>query len=137
MREDEKVGLLVDCDVDGFTSAALLTNYIRQQMAPYGTFPNSKMELVHLFHEGKIHGLADTKVMRQIRDEVKPSLVIVPDASGTPEQYQALVDLGMDILVIDHHDTNDYGDNTRVIVVNNQHSENYRNKALSGVGVVW
>lgn len=137
MREDEKVGLLVDCDVDGFTSAALLTNYIRQQMAPYGTFPNSKMELVHLFHEGKIHGLADTKVMRQIRDEVRPSLVIVPDASGTPEQYQALVDLGMDILVIDHHDTNDYGDNNRVIVVNNQHSENYRNKALSGVGVVW
>lgn len=95
------------------------------------------MELVPLFHVGKTHGLSDTKVMRQIRDEVKPNLLIVPDASGTPEQYQALVDLGLDILVIDHHDTNDRGDNNRVIVVNNQQSENYKNKALSGVGVVW
>lgn len=137
LKEDEKVALLVDCDADGFTSAALLSNYLRQQMAPYGSFPASKMELVPLFHVGKTHGLSDTKVMRQIRDEVKPNLLIVPDASGTPEQYQALVDLGLDILVIDHHDTNDRGDNTRVIVVNNQQSENYKNKALSGVGVVW
>lgn len=137
LRDDEKVAMLVDTDVDGFTSSALLTNYLRQQMREYGSFPDSKMEIVHLFHEKKVHGLGDTKVMRQIRDEVKPTLLIVPDASGTAEQYQALVDIGIDIVVLDHHDTKERGDGEKVIVVNNQHSDNYKNKALSGVGVAW
>lgn len=137
MRESEKVAILVDVDVDGFTSASVLTNYLRQQMMEYGSFPESTMEIVHLFHEKKTHGLGDKKIMRQIRDEVKPTLLIVPDASGNNEQYQALVDIGVDVAVLDHHDTAERGDGKKVIVVNNQQSDNYKNKALSGVGVVW
>lgn len=137
MRDSEKVAMLVDVDVDGFSSSSLLTNYLRQQMMEYGSFPDSKMEIVHLFHEKKTHGLGDTKVMRQIRDEVKPSLLIVPDASGNAEQYQALVGIGVDVVVMDHHDTKERGDGVKVIVVNNQQSDKYRNKALSGVGVTW
>lgn len=137
IREDEKVGLLVDCDVDGFTSAALMKNYLRQQMMPYGSFPDSKAEIVPIFHSKKVHGLADTDMMRYLRDTLKPTLLLVPDASGTAEQYQALVDIGIDIVVMDHHDTSERGDSEKVIVVNNQHSDLYKNKALSGVGVVW
>lgn len=134
---NEKIALLVDCDTDGFTSSALLKNYIDQQMMPYGSFPDSTAEIVPLFHVGKTHGLADTKIMRQLRDEIKPTLLIVPDASGTSEQYQALVDIGIDIIVLDHHDMPERGDGVRVIVVNNQQSGGYKNKNLSGVGVVW
>lgn len=137
MRDSEKVAILVDVDVDGFSSSSLLTNYLRQQMMEYGSFPDSKMEIVHLFHEKKTHGLGDVKVMRQIRDEVKPTLLIVPDASGTADQYQALVGIGVDVVVMDHHETKERGDGKKVIVVNNQQSDNYRNKALSGVGVTW
>lgn len=137
MKEDEKIAILVDVDVDGFSSSSLLTNYLRQQMLPYGSFPDSKLEIVHLFHEKKTHGLGDVNVMRRIRDEVKPTLLIVPDASGTADQYQALVGIGVDVVVMDHHDTKERGDGQRVIVVNNQQSDGYRNKALSGVGVTW
>lgn len=137
LRDGEKVAMLVDVDVDGFTSSALLSNYLHQQMMEYGSFPDSGMEIVHLFHEKKTHGLNDTKIMRQLRDEVKPNLLVIPDASGSNEQYQALVDLGIDVVVMDHHDTKERGDGKKVIVVNNQHSDKYRNKALSGVGVTW
>lgn len=75
--------------------------------------------------------------MRRIRDEIKPDLFVIPDASGTKQQYQALNDLGIDIVVLDHHDTSERGDGEKVIVVNNQHSKDYKNKDLSGVGVVW
>lgn len=137
MREDEKTAMLVDVDVDGFSSSSLLTNYLNQQMKEYGSFPESKMEIIHIFHKKKTHGLGDTEVMRRLRDEIKPTLLIIPDASGTAEQYQALVELGIDIVVMDHHDTKERGDGAKVIVVNNQQSDKYQNKALSGVGVTW
>lgn len=120
MNDNEKVALLVDCDADGFTSAALLKNYLAQQVLPYASFPDSTAEIIPLFHSGKIHGLGDVKIMRALRDEIKPSLLIVPDASGTAEQYQALVNIGIDIVVMDHHDTTERGDGEHVIVVNNQ-----------------
>ncbi|MEG0253538.1 MAG: hypothetical protein RR667_05605, partial [Muribaculaceae bacterium] len=90
-----------------------------------------------IFHETKEHGLGDTVAMKKIRDVVKPSLIIVPDASGTNAQYQALNDLGIEIVVIDHHLMKDVGDGVKTIVVNNQQSPDYVNKSLSGVGVVY
>lgn len=137
MRDSEKVAMLVDVDMDGFASSSILTNYFKEQMKEYGSFPDSKMEIVHIFHEKKTHGLSDVNVMRKIRDEIKPTLLIVPDASGNGEQYQALVGIGVEVVVMDHHDTNERGDGQKVIVVNNQQSKKYKNKALSGAGVVW
>lgn len=122
--------------MDGYSSAALLINYIRMQQK-FGDFAEYTPELVHVIHKSKIHGLDDTEVMRRIRDEIKPDLFVIPDASGTKQQYQALNDLGIDIVVLDHHDTSERGDGEKVIVVNNQHSKDYKNKDLSGVGVVW
>lgn len=136
-RDSEKVAVLVDVDVDGFASSSIFTNYMKEQMKPYGSFPDSQMEIVHIFHEKKTHGLGDVNAMRKLRDEIKPTLLVVPDASGTAEQYQGLVSIGVDVVVMDHHDTPDRGDGNKVIVVNNQHSKNYKNKALSGAGVTW
>lgn len=137
MRDSEKVAILVDVDVDGFASSSILTNYLKEQMKEYASFPDSQMEIVHIFHEKKTHGLGDVNAMRKLRDEIKPTLLVVPDASGTAEQYQGLVSIGVDVVVMDHHDTPDRGDGEKVIVVNNQQSKNYKNKALSGAGVTW
>lgn len=136
-KESQKIAILVDVDMDGYTSAALLINYLKEQSKPYGSLPDSAMEIVPIFHEAKTHGLSDTVVMRALRDTIKPDLLVVPDASGTLDQYQALVGLGIDIVVLDHHDVPERGDGEKVIVVNNQQSKDYKNKALSGVGVVW
>ena len=74
-----KTGILVDCDADGFTSSALLTNYL-EKMFPYW----SNSCLTHFFHSDKRHGLSDS-VDAILESGVK--LVIVPDAGGGDIEY--------------------------------------------------
>ncbi len=119
---------------DGFTASAILINYLNKAK-PYFDHDNWP-EFKYLFHPAKIHGLDDTDIMKQLRDIVKPALLIIPDASGTNMQYAALNDLGIEILVLDHHHVTELG-GLKTIVVNNQQSPNYLNKGLTGAGVVW
>lgn len=136
VKSDSTIAILVDVDMDGFSSAALLINYTTMQQK-LGDWQEYHPKFVPIFHREKTHGLGDTEVMVKIRDEIKPDLLIVPDASGTDLQYKALTDMGIDIIVLDHHDMSERGDGEKVIVVNNQQSERYTNKDLSGVGIVW
>lgn len=142
MRNSKTIAILVDADCDGFTSSAVLSNYLEMQRLHGDNGPNQTWDgniptIEYLFHENKEHGLSDTTVMKKLRDLVKPALLIVPDASGSAAQYKALNDIGIDVVVLDHHKVTDgrYGDMT--IVVNNQLSPMYKNKDLSGVGVVY
>ena len=123
-----KTGILVDCDADGFTSSALLTNYL-EKMFPYW----SNSYLIHFFHSDKQHGLSDS-VDTILESGVK--LIIVPDAGGGDiEHVLKLRENDVEVLVIDHHDSEreTYGP---CVVINNQH-EDYPNPTLSGVGVVY
>ncbi len=137
IEADSIIAMLVDCDLDGFCSSSTLFNQLMFYCEPGRPFESYGGKIIPIFHEGKKHGLDDTKVMRDLRDKIKPNLLIIPDASGSEEQYAALVALGIDILVLDHHDTECRGDGENVIVINNQHSDKYVNKDLAGVGVVW
>ncbi|MDD4516361.1 DHH family phosphoesterase [Massilibacteroides sp.] len=139
LKNSEKIAIIVDSDTDGFTSAALLVNYLelQKEVGYEGSWEGNNPEFVFLFHEGKTHGLSNTTIMKDLRDNIKPDLLIIPDASGTDEQYKALNDLGIEIVVLDHHDTSNKGDNEKTIVANPYHSKDYKNKALSGVGVVF
>ena len=122
----DTIFIVVDCDCDGFTSAALLCNYL------YDLFPNFvKNNLVYKFHEGKQHGLED-----MIPDicESKAQLVICPDAASNDfEQHEILTNGKIDIIVLDHHLADK--ESKKAIVINNQLSD-YPNKELSGVGIV-
>ena len=89
--------------MDGYTSAALLINYIRMQQK-YGDWVDCSPEIVHILHTGKIHGLDDTEVMDKVLNTIKPDLFVIPDASGNNKQYQALTSAGIDVVVLDHHD---------------------------------
>ena len=70
-------------------------------------------------------------------------LVIIPDAGSNDfEQQKALNAVGTDILILDHHlvdniDRDLYELDNQTIIINNQLSKNYTNKALSGAGVTW
>ena len=50
----DKIGILVDADADGYTSAALVYNYLND------TFPIwSQNHLTYFIHEDKKHGLSE------------------------------------------------------------------------------
>ena len=133
MESAQTIAILNDPDLDGFSASALITNYLEEVRRTGLRVP----EIVHLFHEGKTHGLSNRQIMRDLRDVVKPALLLVLDASGTDEEYQALNDIGIQVMVLDHHSVQNTGDNLNTIVVNTQQSPNYLNKNLAGAGVGW
>jgi single-stranded-DNA-specific exonuclease len=122
-----KALIIVDSDCDGFTSAALLINYL------YTLFPAwTKHYLTWYIHEGKQHGLNDC-YEQAYTDDFK--LVILPDAgSNDVEFHQKLYENGITTVCLDHHIVD--AEITCGIVINNQNSD-YPNKELSGVGVTW
>ena len=124
---ENSVLVICDCDCDGFTSASLLCNYL------YEIFPSFvQTKLKWFVHEDKQHGLAD--VMDYINQK-DFKLIIAPDASSNDYDYhKELADRGIDILVLDHHLADKVSQ--YACVINNQLSD-YKNKELSGVGVVW
>lgn len=119
------IDLLVDCDVDGFTSASNIYQYIKRI--------NPNIEIRCFIHKGKIHGLSEF-VDSMCEDDSK--LIIVPDAgSGDLKECKKLIESGKDIIILDHHSI-DASDNP-AIVVNNQLSDKITDKAMTGVGITY
>lgn len=127
VKEDADALVIVDCDCDGYTSAALLINYL------YKLFPSWVVNHLDWYmHDSKQHGLSDCIDFVLTRN---PMLVICPDSSSNDYSYhKILADKNIQVLVLDHHLADHISENA--IIINNQLSD-YPNKELSGVGVVW
>lgn len=119
--------ICADCDVDGYTSATIMYQYIQK------TWPD--ITLSYFLHEGKQHGLED--MIEKIEGGEHYDLVIMPDASSNDFVYhERLKRIGIPVLVLDHHILEtEVSDNA--IIINNQSSQKYRNKELTGAGVAW
>ena len=114
--------ILVDPDVDGFTSAAMVYSYTQSL--------NPNCKLTYILHDGKGHGLTDEIT---IPDDV--DLLIIPDGgTNDVKQCSDIRDKGIDIIILDHHEAE--VENPYAIIVNNQCC-NYANKNLCGAGIVY
>ena len=123
----QKAIVIVDSDCDGFTSSAVLINYL------HDVFPQwVENKLDYVLHSGKQHGLND-HIDHLLTENY--SLVLVPDAgSNDVEECKKLKEKNIEVIILDHHICD--LDNPYAYVINNQLS-NYPNKELSGVGVTW
>lgn len=128
IKDDKKCIVVVDSDCDGYTSSALLINYL------YDLFPAwVQNNLIWTLHSGKQHGLSDFDFNNI--ENLNLGLVICPDsASNDYEYHKRLKDIGINVLVLDHHEAEKVSEDA--IIINNQLSD-YPNKDLSGVGVTW
>lgn len=129
IKSGKKAILVVDCDCDGFSSASLLANYL------YKYFPSWVEENLDFYiHSNKTHGLSDC--CDYILGK-KYDLVICPDsASNDYEQQVALNKANIKVLILDHHEVDEYKVGSKTVVINNQLSD-YPNKSFCGAGVVW
>ena len=120
----QKFFMQIDSDVDGFTSASIFYRYFKD------LYPAAEIKC--RVHNGKEHGI----VMNSIPQDAK--YIIIPDAgSNQIEEQIELVRKGKTVLVIDHHLVDNYQEVPGAIVVNNQLSPNFKNKFLSGAGMVY
>ena len=127
-QPDKEIAVIVDCDCDGYTSSAILINYLHD-LAP--AFVESHVNWY--MHEGKQHGLQDC--IDWIED-IGADLVIIPDAGSNDwNQLQKLHEDGRAVIILDHHEIE--GEAYPNCVLINSQLPWYPNKELSGAGVVY
>lgn len=128
MYNNDDICVIVDCDCDGYTSAAILINYLNDWVPVY-----TENHVNFLLHDGKEHGLGD---LMPILERDRFPLIIIPDAGSNDTEYcTKLKELyNTDIIILDHHDIDQ--ENPAAIVINSQ-SDSYPNHELSGAGVVY
>jgi len=128
-----KICTIVDADADGFTSSAIIINFLYKLYGWNLSKEKCQDKLTYILHAGKGHGLSDT--YDKIPEDVQ--LVVIPDAaSNDVEELEKLSKRGIKVLVMDHHHAGETYEDENVIVINNQITE-YPNKDLSGAGVTW
>lgn len=115
--------LIVDSDVDGYTSAAIFYNFLQEK-------ENNKLNIKWMVHEGKQHG-----IIPELVPDDTDLLVVIDAGSNQYGAHKELSEKGIDILVIDHHEAPKYSE--YAVVINNQLSSNYPNKQLSGAGLAY
>lgn len=118
----QKFQIVVDSDLDGITSAAILYKFL-QKFCP-------DIETVYSLHTGKQHGLSD-----DIKIEDGVTLVMLPDAgSSDVKQCEALHNRGINVICLDHHIIEQ--PNPYAAVVNCMDGV-YPNSHLCGAAVTW
>lgn len=129
-KETPSICLVVDCDVDGFTSSSIIYQYIKDLCG--------MADIEYILHTKKQHGLSDC-IDQIIESEKNYDLVLIPDAASNDFKYtEMLREKNIPVLILDHHileETSQVGEN--VVLVNNQTSPLYKNKDLCGAGVTW
>ena len=138
-EQRNKIVVMPDEDSDGYTSSAMLYLYIK------ALDPDYPIEYV-MHSKPKMHGISNDEYLR-IPEDTK--LFIMADAGVNDAlECNKLIEQGMDIIILDHHDANyqeeseeeinyQTAEYNNAIIVNNQLSDKYHNKHLSGVGVAY
>lgn len=121
-----RILLIVDSDNDGFTSSAIIYNYIKAM--------DNNIEIDYLLHENKQHGLED-HIEWILENKDKYDLIIEPDAGSNDYKYHKQI-IDIPCLVLDHHIL-ESEISPNAIIINNQSSINYKNKDLTGAGVAF
>ena len=129
-KENSRILIVVDADVDGYTSGAIMWTYI------HTIAPNQKIDYV--LHEHKQHGLQD-HIQNLLDLDIAYDLIILPDSSSNDYEYhEALARRGTRCLVLDHHEIDEEQKiSSNACIINNQTSSRYPNKDLTGAGVAW
>lgn len=129
IENKESITVFCDYDVDGVTSAAFLTHFFRDLNCPVKAYLPERQA------EG--YGL-NSDAIRKIREQ-GATLMITADCGITGVKEVALAnELGLDVIVTDHHQVGEEGLPKAVAVLNPHRDEcDYPYRFLSGVGLAF
>ena len=123
-KDGKKFFLQVDSDTDGYTSSAIFYGFFTR------LFPDANIEW--RLHDRKEHGIMLDTI------PIDTDYVIIPDAGSMQfDEQEEMSRRGYKVIIMDHHNVENRPLFDNVIVVNNQESKRFQNKALSGAGVVY
>ncbi|MBF0446012.1 MAG: single-stranded-DNA-specific exonuclease RecJ [Magnetococcales bacterium] len=124
----EKIAVFGDFDVDGATSSALMVRYFRALNIPIRVYIPDRLT------EG--YG-PNSQAMKTLVNE-GISLVVTVDCGITAyEAFETAAELGLDVIVTDHHQGREDLPKALALVNPNRLDDPFPNKELAGVGVAF
>ena len=128
MTNREKIAVFGDYDVDGVTATCLLTDFLRKNGADCVPYIPGRLEEGYGLNAIALHYLA----------EIGVKLIITVDCGITAiAEAQLCKELGMDLVITDHHECKDILPQAVAIVDPHRPDGGYPHKTLSGVGVAF
>lgn len=125
LREKKKIFLNVDSDTDGVTSGAIIKRYLDHCW---------DLDIPWHISQGKTHGTSQE--LTEKLETYKPDVLIIVDSLDSKlDNYKLYKEMGIQILILDHHDIDpsiSY-DDYAVLVSSNRSKTPF----LSGAGVCW
>ena len=128
MSRGEKIAVFGDYDVDGITATCLLTDFLRRHGANCVSYIPGRLEEGYGLNPIAIHQLHAEGV----------NLIITVDCGITAvAEAQLCRELGMDLVITDHHECKDVLPDAIAVVDPHRIDGGYPHKNLSGVGVAF
>lgn len=130
VNSGERIAVYGDYDVDGTTSTAMMTLFLRSLGA------NVAYHIPDRFTEG--YGLTTNSIDRLLASEEKPKLLISIDCGITAvDAVQYARDKDVDVVICDHHEPGPVLPNANAILNPLKPGCQYPNKQLCGCGVAF
>ena len=128
MTRGERIAVFGDYDVDGVTATCLLTDFLRKNGADCIPYIPGRLEEGYGLNPIALHALAEQGV----------TLIVTVDCGITAVAEAKLCkELGMDLVITDHHECKDVLPEAAAIVDPHRPDDSYPHKTLSGVGVAF
>jgi len=128
LESSERIVVYGDYDADGVTATALLLTGLKDLGADVSTYIPDR------FKEG--YGLND-KAIEKLASEGSSLLITVDCGIRAVDEVGFAVDLGMDVIITDHHKVGDVIPPAVVILDPHQDGDLSQNKNLAGVGMAF
>jgi len=126
--QNEKIAIYGDYDVDGVTATALMVQVLQKLGATVDRhIPNR-------FEEG--YGL-NTQSIDRIAEAGTKVVLTVDCGIRSPREAEYARELGIDLIISDHHFPQDVLPNAFAIICPKQEGDNYPFKELAGVGLAY
>lgn len=129
LREQERILIIGDFDADGATSTALAVTALQKMGAEY----------VHYLVPNRFeYGYGLTPGIVDVAHSWKPNIIITVDNGITSIEGVARAnELGIDVLITDHHLPGEVLPQAYAIVNPNQKGDTFKSKSIAGVGVIF
>ena len=128
IEKGEKIAVFGDYDVDGITATCLLTDFLRRHGADCVSYIPGRLE------EG--YGL-NAIALNQLSAEGVKLIVTVDCGITAVEEAKLCRELGMELVITDHHECKDTLPQAVAIVDPHRPDGGYPHKNLSGVGIAF
>ena len=130
LEENKNFYLNIDSDVDGVTSGTIMHDWLENYYKVRGI----DKEINYHISQDKTHGTSEALIEKL--EKVKPDILIVMDSlDPNTDRYERIREMGIDILVLDHHEIQSVIPYDEVVVLVS--SNRSMNTELSGAGIVW